>query len=80
MCLPVYRLFFSSEAPVWCSHDGYLICAMFCEILNLDEMKSVPMRLFNQPIWADSVGEGAYGSLNVCAAAVKSVGGWGWGG
>lgn len=42
---------------------------MFCAILNLDEIKSVPKSL-NWPIWADSVGEGAYGSL-------KSVRGWG---
>lgn len=25
--------------------DGYLICMTLCAILNLDEMKSVPMRL-----------------------------------
>lgn len=27
--------------------DGYLICMTLCAILNLDEMKSVPMRLLH---------------------------------
>lgn len=45
--------------------DGYLICMTLCAILNLDEMKSVPMRLLHWPMWADTEREGAYGSLNL---------------
>lgn len=47
--------------------------------LNVDEMKSAPKSLFNRPVWADCVGEGAYGRVNLLRHAVKrawAVVGW----
>lgn len=40
---------------VWCVRATF----------NLDEIKSAPKSLFNRPILADSVGQGAYGSLSL---------------
>ena len=61
----------SLHVDPWLSLDGRCICIMFCAKLNLDQLKSAPMRLFNWPIWA---GRGSLWESESVATAVKSVG------